>query len=321
MSLSEDEIIQKAQAVLARLQQMFGPEVHFFIGRDGMVYNDGRESRYRYGIFMDPPKGFSPPGQNSHAVVFLEEKPDDCSVQEFANYAATRFQDYMKGERIYSHPKPPEGQRAYETTPEEILMHTVLRAVDRKRHAERLKSFLHFDFLDMSGEYLLVMEDNGIEMSLPNSMLEALAVSEERLLEIARWNTLRRYGIVLDSRSEKDRASWVNGEWKGTPFAQAKIDRTYFYTVTNRKQFYGASLLLIPEALESLGVKCGMDYFVIPGGESVFMILRDDGTLERNVLKERLEILFKLTARVSPEHALTKSIYRYCRETKTLSII
>ena len=234
---------------------------------------------------------------------------------------SSRFREHTGDEKIFVPPEDGNGVPIHFTR-DEILENVVLTAVNRERKANQLRTVLHFDLLDMAGRYMLVIPDRGVARPLPVSVLDALGISDVDLRETASRNTLRKFGIVMVLTERRNRASQSNVQWwTARSYEETKIDSSAYYTVTNRMRFFGSSLLLIPEVLESLGEKARMDYFVMPAGVSEFIIFRDEGKVNRRALKKHVHAVFQIAFMLDPENALTDSVYHYSRRTKTLSIV
>ena len=80
-------------------------------------------------------------------------------------------------------------------------------------------------------------------------------------------------------------------------------------------------MLLIPEILEKIGNKAGMDYFILPSSIHEVLIKKDDGLLTAKDLKEIVYQNNRLDFVVKPEDVLSDNVYHYSRKDKTLKIV
>ena len=314
----KNETTGKAVAVIRRLESMFGEGVRFQAGGELWVHQPTGHAAERYGIRMLFPKADGSLSSYPSAVVYLDEKPDDCPVEELADYAAAQFQAYLKGERPDGTPEFPA--RRYEYNRAQILENVVLRAVGLRQNEQQLEGLLYCTLLDLAGEYVLYEEGARLEMRLPTSMQDALRITDEELLNAARWNTLSKLGIEMDELSAFARARLHHREWRPQPISEVRIDKSVFYIVSTRVGILGPALLFIPEVLETLGEKAGMDYYVLPIGLDSFLIHRDDGTISRENLRERIREFYEYTIESEPDQVLTDTLYRYSREDRELRI-
>ena len=318
MSRAMSTDMEKAQSIIPRLYEMIGDDAVFCIAVENQIFEDCGEAVQRVGIRMDLPQGAELPGKGNAAVVFLDEKPVDCSVQEFADYAAGQFQAWREGRRPGGIPEDVLTQM--QLTRPTVLQNVVLRAVDRERYAEELKIVAHCDFLDLAGEYWLYEEGKEIGLMLHNYMKDGLGITDEELLYAARWNTLSRLGIVMGEFTSYSKSMKETGKWNPPPVSEVKIEKSTFYMVSNRIGRFGTSLLLIPEVLDTLGEKAGMDYYVLPIGIDQFVIHTDDDSVTRNDLLWRVQVTYRLMGDPDPEKVLTDTLYHYSRKDRQLSI-
>ena len=93
------------------------------------------------------------------------------------------------------------------------------------------------------------------------------------------------------------------------------------YTLTNGIEVNGAALILIPEILEAIGEKAGMDYYVLPSSIHELLIARDDGLVSAKQLKESVYMGNRTPEVVKPVHVLSDNVYHYSCKTKLLKII
>ena len=92
------------------------------------------------------------------------------------------------------------------------------------------------------------------------------------------------------------------------------------YTLTTKIRVNGAALILLPDVLEQISEKAGMDYFIIPSSIHELMIARDDGLVEAKALKEIIYEGNRNDSIIKQEDVLSDNIYFYSCEDKTLKI-
>lgn len=82
----------------------------------------------------------------------------------------------------------------------------------------------------------------------------------------------------------------------------------------------GAALILLPDILEKIGEKAGMDYYLIPSSIHELLIARDDGLVTPKMLKELVYEGNRTDAVIKEEDVLSDNIYFYSRAKKSLKI-
>ena len=304
----------KLTAIIHRLREQLGPDVD--IRHYARIMTDTPPLQPRLGVEIMLPDNAVRPGMSARIIVFLDELPSDCTVQEFADYVVGLYQSHLgpcpagSSEELYGW-----------YTRQQLLENTLLRAVNPKLLASQLENTAHFSFRDLAGEYMILSENRLQLVAMPREVQTSMNLTDEELLDAARRNTLRELGIVVDNFDHYVSRLRNETESEAPPFEEVTIDRSDFYTVSNRYGTFGTALLLIPEALEALGKKVGMDYLALPTGIHAFQIIRDDGTFSNEDLKSTVSISYQFACLEGPEEALTDSVYRYSCETKTLSIV
>lgn len=98
------------------------------------------------------------------------------------------------------------------------------------------------------------------------------------------------------------------------------MDQPGLYVLTNNIEINGAALMLIPEILERIGEKAGMDYYILPTSIHELMVAKKDGFLNAKKLKSLLYNGNHTAGIVEPADILSDNVYRYCRQSKTLQI-
>lgn len=92
------------------------------------------------------------------------------------------------------------------------------------------------------------------------------------------------------------------------------------YTLTTKIRVNGAALILLPDVLERIGEKAGMDYFLIPSSIHELLIAKDDGLVTAKALKEIVYDGNRTGTIVKKEDVLSDNIYHYSCAEKSLKI-
>ena len=313
--MTDQEKMNKCNEAIVLLKEMFGEEATF---QTHVTYESNEA---RYGVHM-----FIPGVTDVLPGAYLDRLPENCTVKEFADYAADRFQTMMKDLKEVR-----RGACHVDMSREGILKNVILQALGQERNQGLLKKNLHMRFLDLAGVYRMPVESDqpehrGLFLSalIPNELQERYHFDLEELFEVAKKNTLEKYGIQMFNDREvmmKIMAGLDFASWQADPFETVRMDRPGLYVITNRNTMNGSALMLIPEILEALGEKAGSDYFILPSSIHEFRILRDDGRQDKRHLKKSIRLMNRDPNCVKPRDVLSDSLYRYSRKKKELSIV
>lgn len=302
--MTKSEKMEKAKRVAAVLKTMFGEEAEF-VCRDTV-----RSNEELMGIALQMP------GLDVLPVAYLEEMPEDTSVEEFANFAAVKFQAYLRSSLLYR-------VRLPEMSRENILKNVFLQALARDRNLGIVEEKACFEQLDLIGVYRMPvgqMKEGLASMMLPKELPEEVHLTQAELRQAASRNTVEKFGIVvLDARRFTN--DYLQGRaLQEIPFPKVKMNRQTMYSLTNRIQINGAGLILIPEVLEAIREKTGRDYFILPSSIHEVQILPDDGSRSADSLKQ--VICDANRNFVGDERSmLTDSLYYYSRRTGMLTML
>ena len=256
------------------------------------------------------------PGCTTIPTVCLDDMPDDATAEDIANIAATVFQDALRNFRDF--PVLPEMTR------ETVLANVVLQALGRKRNRQLLKSHPHITLLDLAGIFRVPVgpyKRNSLStMLITNQIVEKLGLTIDELTEAARKNTVAKFGIEFENAHRMGLCSLLHHPWTPKPFETASMSETGLYVLTTGIRVNGAALILLPDILEKIGEKAGMDYYLIPSSIHELLIARDDGLVTPKLLKEIVYEGNRTDAVIKQEDVLSDNIYFYSRAKKSLKI-
>ena len=301
--MTKSEVKNLAEEAIVLLQKMFGEGLVF----ECQEYYKTNEALT--GITLKLSSYFPIP------MVCLDDLPDGTTAEEVASITAAAFQDLIRN--LSPLPAFPQMTR------ESVLKNVVLQALSRKRNRQMLKVHPHISFLDLAGIFRVPVgpyRKNSLNTALiTNQIIDDLGLTVDELAEAARRNTLAKFGTQFGAAHEialcalTGRSCWSLDE--------ATMSEPGLYTLTNEIQINGAALMLIPEILEKIGEKAGMDYYILPSSIHEVLISKDDGLLMAKELKEIVYKNNRMEVVVKQEDVLSDNVYFYSRKRKELKIV
>ena len=151
--------------------------------------------------------------------------------------------------------------------------------------------------------------------------MEDLGLTVEELTEASRRNTVTKFGIEFVNAQRMALASLIRRPWTPEPFEMASMTDPGLYTLTNGIHINGAALILLPDVLDKIAEKAGMDYFIIPSSIHEVLIAKDDGQLTANELRKLIYDGNRNGAIIQAEDVLSDKVYFYSRKAKALKIV
>ncbi len=257
------------------------------------------------------------PGCSSIPVVRLDDMPDNITAKDIANVAATTFQEALRDfKKLPTAPK---------LTRENVLENVVIQALGRKRNRQMLKTHPHITLLDLAGIFRVPVgpyKRNSLTTALvTNQVAEKLELTVDELVEAARRNTVRKFGIEFQNTQRMALCSLLRQPFVPEHFETMSMSESGLYTLTTHIRINGAALILLPDVLEQIGDKAGMDYFVLPSSIHEVLIAKDDGLLAAKELKEIVYQNNRTEVAVKKEDVLSDNVYFYSRKDKSLKIV
>lgn len=257
------------------------------------------------------------PGCTSIPMVCLDDLPDNISAKDVANIAAATFQEALRN--FEELPVMPEMTR------ENVLENVVLQMLSRKRNRQMLKSHPHIPFLDLAGIFRIPVgayKKNSLNtMLLTNQIMEQLGLTVDELAEAARRNTVKKFGIEFANARRMALCMLLHRPWTPESFEAVCMNEDGLYTLTTHIRINGAALILLPDVLEQIGEKAGMDYFILPSSIHELLIARDDDLVTAKMLKELVYKGNRTGSIIKPADVLSDNVYFYSREEKMLKIV
>ena len=155
---------------------------------------------------------------------------------------------------------------------------------------------------------------------ITNQIVEKLELSVDELAEAARRNTVQKFGIEFQNAHRMALCSLLRQPFVPESFESMSMSESGLYTLTTGIRINGAALMLVPDILEQIGEKAGMDYYILPSSIHELMIARDDGLVNAKMLKELVHEGNRTDSAIKPEDVRSDNIYFYFCAKKSLKI-
>jgi len=143
----------------------------------------------------------------------------------------------------------------------------------------------------------------------------------DELAEAARRNTVQKFGIEFQNAHRMALCSLLRQPFVPESFESMSISESVLYVLSTGIRVNGAALMLVPDILEQIGEKAGMDYYILPSSIHELMIARDDGLVTAKMLKELVHDGNRTDAIVRQEDVLSDNVYFYSCVEKSLKIV
>ena len=199
--------------------------------------------------------------------------------------------------------------------------HIMFRLVNYEKNRKMLEGCPHQRYLDLAVAFQYVIPDqDGAHWSavpITDKAAQAYGTSTEELYHLAMENTLRLLGSeVLDLGGIISRAI-------GLDCQKAPVDMPSLYVLTNRHEFYGASIMLYPEKLREFADSQGSDLYILPS--SVHELILLPVKCRDSVIQKTPEDLGRLVKTMNkdglnPTDVLSDNVYYFDRATSEVRI-
>ena len=301
--MTKTELKKLAEKAIPRIKMMFQDTLEF----NCTDYFASNEVHIGISLKLD---GYFP-----IPIACLDDLPDGATAEEVANIVADAFRELLHN--LNALPAFPEMSR------ENVLENVVLQVLGRERNCQMLDSHPHISFLDLAGIFRVPVgpfQKNSLTTALiTNQIANELGLTVDELADAARRNTLAKFGTQFGTAQQMAMCSMTGRLCDA--LEDAEMEQSCLYNLTNKIEINGAALVLIPEILEKIGDKAGMDYFILPSSIHEVLIKKDDGLLTAQELKKIVHQNNRLDFVVKPEEVLSDNIYHYSRKGKELKIV
>lgn len=188
-----------------------------------------------------------------------------------------------------------------------------IRLVNAQANMSRLENHPHRVILDMAVEYFLRIdlgEHNMGTISINNSLLDSLKISEEELYDSAIEN-MRLAGFSFMSMSDILRECCEEA-------LQYEESEMPMYVLSDKGQSFGAAQILVPDICERISEKINGNYYVLPSSIHELIIIPETDSLGVSDLRDMVESVNNEC--LASEDILSYSVYKYHADKRELLI-
>ena len=289
---TNQEKLERAEQIAVGLRRMFGE------GTEIEVRTVYRRNEELTGFCFQLQGGTLGP------TIYLEDMPQDLSLEEQTQEAAARMQEALK--MFEARPKitAPCLER------EQILQNVVIQALSQEKNKNMLENNAHVNVLDLAAVFRVPVPatQKAVYMStlIPYELMERENLTEEELYEAAQRNTVEKYGVVV---RKMDYRSMQRG-MKPKPLDSTRLTGKCGYMLSTN-EVNGAALMLIPKVLREVHQNMREDFYIVPSSIHEVILWKESLHYSVESMKQSLYEMNRRTDVVDPTDVLTDSVYFY----------
>lgn len=198
-----------------------------------------------------------------------------------------------------------------------IKKNLFLRLVHLEKNREVLEDSVYSEYMDLAYVVYVVTEisRDGIKcFRLPKQMWESLELGEihtcfPRLIENTRRLFPEKleyicYGLEKEVSEPAELSEFLKDVREGEALIANRL-----YVLSNQRRVNGATVLLYPEILETVGKRFGGGYYIIPSSIHEVLLLKENPGENEEKLNEMVWEVNQ--AVVAPEEVLSNHVYYY----------
>jgi hypothetical protein len=183
-----------------------------------------------------------------------------------------------------------------------------MQIVSAERNAELLEDVPHERIEDMAVVYrvLMTQPSTGSKTAttlVTNGMLKKYGITDSQLKRDAMRNAPNVKPVKIRDMSETVK----DFDLELAPDVSVEDGRIFVASVTDN--LYGAAVIAYPNFLNTVAAMLRSDFFVLPSSIHEIIIIRDDGDLDADDLKNLVTSVN--AAQVDPADQLTDNVYHY----------
>ena len=202
----------------------------------------------------------------------------------------------------------------FETAKEQLW----LKLVGKESNQRKLERCVYKDVegTDLVATFQLRVKIPGLEegdISVDKRIMEKWGCDVDSLYESVLANMVHQMPAQV---SEID--SVLVGDEGGWKPEEVSCQEKKLYILRNTEESHGAATLLYPGVLQALAENSGADLFILPSSIHEVLVMKVDG--EINAVELQYIVMDINRHMVEPEEVLSDQVYRYDRESQSLSM-
>lgn len=189
-----------------------------------------------------------------------------------------------------------------------------------EKNKKLLEFIPHIPYLDMAIVFYFWEEREGVERAaclLSNQAMESMELTLEELEQIASENTPKDLPVSVHSIEEVIEELLEDAMPDYSYHDDDSIPAVPMHVVTNKEKLFGASAILYPQVLWSLGQSLQDDFYVLPSSIHECIVVPVSAVQSQESLKEIVEEINR--EQVPPGEILSNNVFCYCRKSDSLS--
>lgn len=192
---------------------------------------------------------------------------------------------------------------------EEVKSKLVIRLVNRKWNAKYISKIPHFDLLDLTATFQIVLEQpefHNMACIVTNEMLQEWQITEDDLKK-AGLDNLRESDFTA---SDIRKLIW--GDMESCLGLNEVESDSLMNVIKNHRTGCGADVLLMPEILQNYAEQAGDNLFILPCSIYEVIVITENGW--GNVTELQMMVHEINQTQVAREEWLSHSVYYYRRD-------
>lgn len=273
------------------------------------VKNNGKIKR---GILVEDPS------VNISPTIYLEDFYERFQKGESLEEITDTLMDFYEAVR-YEKSWDTTRMESYEGIKDQI----VFKLIYRNRNQELLSAVPHFDLLDLSIVFYVLLEvkqEGTATMLIRKEHLKKWGIGDKELFSTACANSVHLLPAQLYTMKEIVGEVFEPDKKTGESHNLLKYPeqkkRDVMFVLTNTIRSFGAACMMYPGILETIGKMLGEDYYILPSSiHEVIIVPKSQGFTQKEMTKMVQEVN---TTQVEDEEQLSDHAYYYDRKKKQL---
>lgn len=204
---------------------------------------------------------------------------------------------------------------------EKMKERILYQLMNYEKNKKLLEFIPHIRYLDMAIVFYFLEDGDGLERAahlLSNQAMEALGFTLDELEQLASKNTPRILPVSIHSIEDMIEELMEDVLEDFELLEEEFLTPVPMHVLTNTKKLFGASVLLYPQVLWSLGQSLQDDFYVLPSSIHECIIVPASAIKPKELLKEIVQDINR--EQVPQGEILSNNVFFYRRKSNSLSL-